>query len=173
MAKHAERDLYDYYATRLPKMLVRRNGELVVVNEELSWEARARLAEEKLQALVDGLASEEAWDHMMHYNPLAVAIATTAVQYHLRRTHEQLPRNPRPQVRRSAPTGAIEIVLAYAVVAFFITLLDLVLAWPVMIALGVWHSYIHQVPALGWLATLVSLIAIGIIIMPSQWKAKD
>jgi hypothetical protein len=86
MVKHAERDLYDYYATKLPKMLVRTDGELVVVNEELSWEQRALLAEEKLQSLVDGLKSEEAWDYMMTHNPLALAIARTAVQYHLKRT---------------------------------------------------------------------------------------
>ena len=80
---------------------------------------------------------------------------------------------PARQVRRSAPTGAIETVLAYAVVAYFITLLDLVLAWPVMIALGVWHSYIHQIPALGWFASLVTLVAIGIILLPSQVKSSD
>jgi len=36
MAKHAGRDLYDWYATRLPKMLVRADGEFSIVNEELS-----------------------------------------------------------------------------------------------------------------------------------------
>lgn len=36
----------------------------------------------------------------------------------------------------------------------------LLLAWPVMIALGVWHSYVHQVPALGLFATFVSVIAV-------------
>jgi len=33
-------------------------------------------------------------------------------------------------------------------------------AWPVMVALGVWHSYVHQVPALGLFATFVSVIAV-------------
>jgi hypothetical protein len=79
MVKRAERDLYDWYATRLPKMLVRADGEFSVVDEELSWEQRALIAEEKLQSLVDGLKSEEAWDYMMTYNPLAVAIARTAI----------------------------------------------------------------------------------------------
>jgi pilus assembly protein TadC len=83
---------------------------------------------------------------------------------------------PARQVRRSSRSssnGAIEIVLATAVAAFFIAITDLVLAWPVMIALGVWHSYIHQVPALGWFASLVTLVAIGIIILPSQMKVTD
>ena len=75
--------------------------------------------------------------------------------------------------RKSRSTTFSEGLLAFIIGVVLLTALDLVLAWPVMIALGVWHSYIHQVPALGWLATLVSLIAIGIIIMPSQWKAKD
>jgi hypothetical protein len=75
--------------------------------------------------------------------------------------------------RQSRSTTAFEGVVAFVVGVVLLTLLDLVLAWPVMIALGVWHSYIHQVPALGWFGTLVSVLAIGIILMPSQMKAKD
>jgi len=41
---------------------------------------RARLAEEKLQALVDGLASDEAWADLMNNNPIGRSIATVAVK---------------------------------------------------------------------------------------------
>jgi hypothetical protein len=43
---------------------------------------RAWRAEEKLEALTDGvMGGEEAWDRMMIYNPLAVAIAKTAIAH--------------------------------------------------------------------------------------------
>jgi hypothetical protein len=77
---HAERDYYDWLAHKLPEKLVLRDGTPVIEIPQLSWEQRARLAEEKIQSLVDGLMSDEAWDRMMTYNPLAVAIARTAVQ---------------------------------------------------------------------------------------------
>jgi hypothetical protein len=82
MVKRAERDLYDWYATRLPKMLVRSDGTMIPEPIELSWEQRALIAEEKISALVEGLASEEAWERMMTYNPLGSAIARTAVYRH-------------------------------------------------------------------------------------------
>lgn len=80
--RHAERDFYDYLSTKLPKMMVLRDGTPVYEIEPLSWEQRARLAEDKIQALVDGLMSDEAWERMMLYNPLAIAIATTAIRRH-------------------------------------------------------------------------------------------
>jgi hypothetical protein len=80
MPSRPERDLYDWYATKLSKMLVRTDGEFSVVNEELSWEMRARLAEEKLQALIDGLKSDEGWVEMMNNNPIGRSIATVAIK---------------------------------------------------------------------------------------------
>jgi hypothetical protein len=37
-------------------------------------------------------------------------------------------------------------------------------AWPVMIGLGILHSYWHQVPAFGFLATAVLLWGLGIVL---------
>ena len=77
---HAERDYYDWLATKLPLKMVLRDGTPVIEVPQLSWQQRAELAEAKIQSLVDGLMSDEAWEYMMTYNPLAVAIARQAVQ---------------------------------------------------------------------------------------------
>ena len=77
---HAERDYYDWLATKLPGKLELRDSTPVIEIPQLSWQQRAELTEAKLESLFEGLLSDEAWDRMMAYNPLAVAIATTAIR---------------------------------------------------------------------------------------------
>jgi len=83
--RQAEWDLYNYIATRPVTMIMSEDGdgEVTIVPFELSWEQRALIAEDKIAALVEGLESDEGWDHMMIYNPLAVAIATIAVNRYI------------------------------------------------------------------------------------------
>ncbi len=51
------------------------------------WQRRAETAEEKLQALREGIQSDEEFDRMMIYNPIASAIAYHAVEK-WRREHD-------------------------------------------------------------------------------------
>lgn len=81
--RRAERDLYDYIATKPVEVLVQDERDVVIKPLELSWEQRALIAEDKLQALVDSLESEETWQEALLYNPLVVAVASRVVQYHL------------------------------------------------------------------------------------------
>jgi hypothetical protein len=49
-----------------------------------------------------------------------------------------------------------------------ILITGLILAWPVMIALGIWHSYFPAVPPLGWLASFISVVAVHAAIHGQQ-----
>jgi hypothetical protein len=61
---------------RVPQILS--DGQVVIEIPQLSWEQRARLAEDKLLALTEGLDSEEAFRSLLVWNPLASAIVFMA-----------------------------------------------------------------------------------------------
>ena len=67
--------------------------------------------------------------------------------------------------------GAVSGIIVVAFAAGF----ALAGAWPVMIALGILHTYWHGVPAFGFLATWVLLWATAVVasrIFPSREAAK-
>ena len=87
---------------------------------------------------------------------------------------------PSRQIRLSTKSGwtkFFEAIGAVFVVFFFVVgtilLTGLLLAWPVMIALGVWHSYYHEVPALGWLATFISVVAVHSVFHAAKYEKKQ
>ena len=69
-----KRNLLYPVTTKAPVLVVSPEGEITIEPPELSWEQRARIAEDKLQSLMDGLASEEAFYHMVWHNPLVATI---------------------------------------------------------------------------------------------------
>jgi len=76
--------------------------------------------------------------------------------------------------RNDVLTAVGVIFVGIAGVVGLILFVGLLLSWPVMVALGVWHSYFPQVPALGWLATFVSVVAVHAVFHAAKYeKAKE
>lgn len=51
-------------------------------------------------------------------------------------------------------------------------LIAVVAGWPAMITLGIFHSYFHSVPPLGFWVTSISALAVRIVI-PMGGKSSD
>ena len=85
---------------------------------------------------------------------------------------------PNRQLRKkSSTTDFLEAVGLFVSITFGVIFailgVGLLLAWPVMIALGVWHSYYHEVPALGWLATFISVVAVHSVFHAAKYEKKQ
>lgn len=77
-----EQEIRDDIASRPLIVETLPDGTHVFEIPQLSWEQRARLAEEKLEALIAGLDSEEAFNQLLIWNPIANAIAHIAIRLH-------------------------------------------------------------------------------------------
>ncbi len=78
------------------------------------------------------------------------------------------------QSKRTEIAGSVAAFFGIVLtIVFTLCLVGLLMAWPVMIALGIWHSYVPQVPALGLLATFVSVVAVHAVFHSANIVKKD